>query len=121
MKKIISLALVCVLLVGTMFTLASCGTMLFGKYELVISDSNRVAYEFSFNKVTKTTTYGALGFEKTEVTEGKYEITEVEEGKYQITFTWDGETEPETTNFTQGEENGKKYVRIGILTYEKVD
>ena len=33
MKKIISLVLVCVLLVGCMFTLASCSTILMGKYE----------------------------------------------------------------------------------------
>ena len=123
MKKIISTILVCVLLLGCVMTLTSCGKMLSGKYELVLSESNRTSYEFSFNKVTRTITAGALGFTKDEVTEGKYKINEVEDGEFEITFTWDvdGEEKIETVSFSQGEEDGVKYIKLGIVKYNKVD
>ena len=121
MKKTISLALVCLLLVGTMLSLVSCGIMLNGKYELVITESNRVAYEFSGKKVTKTTTTGAFGFTKDETVSGEYKINEVEEGKYKITFTWEGETETETVDFSQGELDGVKFIKLGGFTLNKVE
>ena len=123
MKKIISTILVCVLILGCVMTLTSCGKMLSGKYECVLTESNRTTYEFSFNKVTRTVTAGALGFTKDTVTEGKYEINEVEDGKFEITFTWDvdGSEDIETVPFSQGEEDGVKYIKIGLLTYNKVD
>ena len=122
MKRIISTILVCVLLFGCVLTLASCGKMLSGKYELVISESNRTTYEFSMNKVTRTITAGALGFTKDTVTEGKYKINEVEKDKYEITFTWDvdGEEEIETVSFSQGEEDGVKYIKLGGFQLNKV-
>ena len=122
MKKIVSTFIVCVMLVSMIFTLVSCGKMLNGKYECVISDSNRIAYEFSLNKVTRTVTTGLFGYTNSQVTEGKYEINEVEENKYTITFTWDveGEEQIETVDFSEGEENGVKYIKLGILRYEKI-
>ena len=122
MKRIISTLLVCALLLGCVLTLASCGKMLMGKYEFVLSDSNKTTYEFMLNKVTKTTTAGIAGYTKDIVTEGTYEINEVEDGEYEITFTWtiDGEEEIETLYFAEGEENGVQYIKIGIVTYNKV-
>ena len=122
MKKTLSALLVCVLLVGTLFSLVSCGIMLSGKYELKITDDNHVVYEFSGKKVTKTKTSGILGYSKSETVEGKYEINEVEEGKFKITFTWETEEDSiEPLDFSQGEENGTKYIKLGGFTLNKVD
>jgi hypothetical protein len=122
MKKTLSALLVCVLLVGTLLSLVSCGIMLSGKYELKLTDDNHVVYEFSGKKVTKTTTRGVFGYSKSETVEGKYEINEVEEGKFQITFTWETEEDNiETLDFSQGEENGTKYIKLGGFTLNKVD
>ena len=127
MKRIISTILVCALLLGCVLSLASCGKMLFGKYEFKATDSNKivhdVVYDFSIGKVTKTTTDGLFGYTKDTVTEGKYKINEVENGKFEITFTWDvdGEEEIETVSFSQGEEDGVKYIKLGFTKYNKVD
>ena len=80
MKRTLSILLVCALLVGVIFTLTSCGNILFGEYE---NDLLNTTYEFSFNKVTKTTE--VLG--KHVVEEGTYKITG-EEGERKITFTF---------------------------------
>lgn len=123
MKKIVSLTLVCLLLVGTMLSLVSCGNMLSGKYEYKLTDDITTTYEFSFNKVTKTATSGIAGFTKTETSEGKYKINEVENDKFEITFTWDvdGEEKIETLSFAKGSENGVDYIKIGGITFNKVD
>ena len=65
MKKVISMTLVCVLLLGCVFALASCGKTISGTYELALSEDNKTTYEFSGRKVTKTVTAGLLGFSKT--------------------------------------------------------
>ena len=121
MKKIISMTLVYVLLLGCIFALASCGKTLSGTYELKISDDNKTTYDFSMSKVTKTTTTGLLGYSKTVTVEGKYKINEVEDNKFEITFTWnvDGEETIETISFAEGEENGVKYIKLGALTFNK--
>ena len=117
MKKIISTVLVCVLLLGCVLTLASCGKMLMGTYEMKITDGNKTTLEFTPFKVTRTVT--VLG--ESESTEGKYKIAENDEGKLEITFTWEGEEEPETMSFSQGEEDGVKYIELGgILKFKKV-
>ncbi len=120
MKKIVSLTLVCVLLVCTMLTLASC-SMVIGKYkaevDLLIGKSS-VTYEFSpFGTVTVTT--NTLGKETVE--EGKYELNDAGD---KITFTFeneDGVAESDTYDFAQGEENGVKYVKIGLIKYEQAE
>ena len=117
MKKIISTVLVCVLLLGCVLTLASCSKMLMGTYEMKITDGNKTTLEFTPFKVTSTVT--VLGESKS--TEGKYKIAENDEGKLEITFTWEGEEDVETLSFSQGEEDGKKYIRIGLITYYKAD
>ena len=121
MKKTISAVLVCVLLLGCVFALASCGKTLSGTYVFKLTDDNKTTYDFSMNKCTKTTTMGAIGFTKSETVEGKYEINEVEEGKFEITFTWDvdGEEKIETVSFSEGEENGVEYIKLGGIRYDK--
>ena len=61
MKKTLSLLLVCVLLVGCIFSLASCGKTLSGTYkaDVVVGGTS---YTFSGSKVTLTAE--VLGFEK---------------------------------------------------------
>ena len=118
MKKAISAVLVCVLLACTLLTLASCGKSLSGKYtaeiDLIVGKSS-VTYEFgAFGKVTVTT--NSLG--KETVQEGKYELNDAGD---EITITFenkDGEEESNSYKFVQGEENGVKYVKIGLVKYE---
>jgi len=62
MKKVLSAILVCVLLVGTMFTLVSCGNSLSGTYEGLLFD-----LKFKGSKVT-------IIVKDEEVLTGTYEI-----------------------------------------------
>ena len=111
MKKIISLVLVCVLLLGTVFSLASCSKMLVGEYKDALTGN--VTYEFGlFGKVTKTVD-NIIGDDT--VTEGKYEIND-DANKITLTFN----DEANTYDFATGEENGVKYIKIGLLKYEAV-
>ena len=125
MKKIISTILVCVLLLGCVMSLASCSKLLVGKYESEVDAvlaGGKVTYEFSAFKYTKTTTTTTvLGFEKTSVEEGSFKITENDEGEPVISFTFevDGVKEVETYSFSQGEEDGVSYIKIGLIKYTK--
>ena len=126
MKKIISTILVCVLLLGCVMSFTSCSKMLYGKYEAEVDAvvaGGKVVYEFTPFGYTKTTTTEVLGFEKDSVEEGKYKITENEDGDLTITFTYevDGKEEAESFSFSQGEEDGVKYVKLGLIKYTKVD
>ena len=126
MKRIISTILVCVLLLGCVMSLSSCGKMLTGKYEIeadAILAGGKVVYDFTPFGYTKTTTAEVLGFEKTVVEEGKYKITENDEGELTITFTYevDGEEKTESVAFSQGEENGVKYIKLGLVKFTKLD
>ena len=123
MKKVISMTLVCVLLLGCVFALASCGKTISGTYELALSEDNKTTYEFSGNKVTKKTP-SLLG--GTTVYEGTYEIKEdaENEGKYTITFTWGEDADKEEDGgvalpFSQGEKDGTKYIEILGIKYTK--
>lgn len=123
MKKTISAILVCVLLACTMLTLVSCGNMVLGTYKYTFSESNYEVYEFGmFGKVTKSTTTGAFGYTNTKTVEGKYEITETGENTYSISFTWETEEgeKIETLDYASGEENGVKYVQLGVFKYTEV-
>ena len=119
MKRIISLLLVCVLLVGSVFALASCSKMLSGKYELDAAVASKT-YEFSGNKVTIT--YEVLGFEKS--LEGTYKIAADEEGKETITFTFAADAEDADDyagefSFAEGKEGDESYIKIGGVKYVK--
>ena len=117
MKKVISTVLLCVLLVTSVFALASCN-MVTGEYEAEVLGTE-ITYEFgAFGKVTITVD-PIIGDES--VWEGKYELND--EGD-EITFTFEDEDAEEysgTQSFAQGEENGTKYVKIGLVTYKAVD
>ena len=115
MKKIISAVLVCMLLVGCVLALASCSKMLSGTYREDLAGN--VEYKFVGNKVTKTTDKIIGG---DEVKEGTYSISEADDGSKSITFEFEGEA-AETHRFVEGEENGQKYIKIGLLKYNKVD
>ena len=107
-------------------SLASCSSLLIGKYEAeldAVVAGGKVTYDFAVIKYTKTTTTEVLGFEKSTVEEGSFKISENDDGELTITFTYevDGEEKTETASFSQGEEDGVKYVKIGIVKYTRSD
>ena len=119
MKKIISLALVCLMLTCTMLTLASCG--LSGTYK-----SGTTSITFSGKKVTIVDEVTVLGTTISKTYEAEYTITEGDDDSKTITFTYADDAEKHLSlkgekNFVEGEENGKEYVRIGLITYYKAD
>ncbi len=119
MKKTISALLVCALLVCSVFALASCGKKLSGAYESALGTT----YEFSGNKVTMTQ---EIPFLDDVVIEGTYEITEDEDGKTVIIFTVENEDDEDKDfagkfSFSEGEEDGTKYIKIAGIKYEKVE
>ena len=120
MKRVISALLVCVLLVASVFAMASCGKMLSGKYELDAAVAG-AAYTFSGNKVTVTVE--VLGFEKN--FEGTYKIGENDDGDTVITFDFDEDKDASKYegefSFSDGEEDGVKYIKIGGVKYTKAD
>ena len=117
MKKIISTILVCVLLVGTLFALTSCGKTLTGKYEADFA-LVEVTYEFSALGNVKCTVAPVVGDET--VYEGKYSFNDAGD-KITITFENDDAEEYEGEyNFSSGEEDGTEYIKLGLIKYEKV-
>ena len=123
MKKIISTILVCVLLIGTMFTLASCSNILVGEYsyeaEVLGVDLEERTYEFGFLGNVTLTVDPPIGEDK--VYEGKYKLNDAGD---EITLTFENEEAEEysgTFKFAKGEEKGVKYVKIGIFKYELQD
>ena len=119
MKGIISALLVCVLLVGVVFALASCGKTLSGKYEaeanLGITTVN-YTYEFKGSKVTATVkSTNFLGQVESVTVEGTYEIEDDE-----ITFAWDSEEEVldgGTFTFEETEDG----IKIGKFEFKKAE
>ena len=113
MKKTIKLLAVVMVIAMLALTLVSCSKVIFGKYS---NELTFTTYEFQFNKVIKTTEIA--GFSKT--VEGTYQIVDSEEndGELIIKFTFGDETE--TYPFAQGEENGVKYIKIGLFQYDEV-
>ena len=120
MKKIVSVMLVCVLLVGTLLSLTSCGKTLTGTYKSELNmgiAATSTTYEFGiFGKVTCT--INSFGSES--VLEGEYEFNDAGD-KITLTFENDeGVKESNTYDFSSGEEDGVKYIKIGIVKYTKV-
>lgn len=117
MKKTVSAVLVCVMLVCTLFALTSCGKTISGKYKSEIDmgfAAMSTTYEFDiFGKVVRTT--NSLGSEKT--VEGKYEFIE-DDTKVTLTFP---EEDPATYDFSSGEEDGVKYIKLDGIKFTKVD
>lgn len=116
MKKIISAVLVCVLLVCSVFALASCGKTLSGKYEAELGLAE-VTYEFgAFGKVTCTVD-PIVGDDA--VYEGKYEFNE-DGDKITITLESDDEDADAYEGTYEFVENDK-YIKLGLIQYNKVD
>ena len=124
MKKIISAVLVCVLLVGCIFALASCAKTLNGTYEM---GSGVVGASYTFKGSNVTITYKLLGTE-TEI-EGTYVISEDEEKGQIITITIAAEDAEEegaedyngVHTLVEGTEGDKKFIKIDGVQYNKVE
>ena len=119
MKRIVSVLLVCVMLLGCVAALASCSKTLSGTYkrEGIFTDTT---YEFDGKNVTIVTALGSLSHTK----EATYVIEKADDGTSTITFTYkEGETPDEdlkgTKSFSEGEEDGVKYIKIGGVKYIK--
>ena len=123
MKKIISTILVCVLLLGCVFTLASCSKTVSGTYEGKIDiglASYAVTYTFSGKKVTAVSKGTVVGVVVSEEAKGTYEITENEDGTMEITFDFEEEKtvfKDGTVTFAEGED----YIQLAGLKYTKVE
>ena len=116
MKRIISTILVCVLLLGCVFTLASCGKMISGTYSAkteVAAQSVEVSYTFKGTKVALETKTTILGNVNTSTEEGKYSIDGDE-----ITFTFEDKDGKEVSN-TYTFEKGDGYIKIAGIEYKK--
>ncbi len=113
MKNLVKVMAVMLILVMAVACLASCGKKLSGEYKEAITGN--IVYKFSGSKYTQTID-NIIGDDT--VIEGKYEIDE-EAGKITFTYEVDGEEKSSTENFAEGEENGVKYIKIGILKYNK--
>ena len=132
MKKIVSLALVCIMLLGSVLALSSCGKIVTGKYEADITAIGTgvvITYEFSgLNKVTVTSKAKVIGFSSEPVViTGTYKIAEDEDGNSTITFDYDDDKEAEGAEkegvavpFGTGDDDGVKYVRIGGVKFKQV-
>jgi len=122
MKKIISTILVCVLLLGCVFTLASCSKTVSGTYEGKIDiglASYAVTYTFSGKKVTAVSKL-TVGVVVSEEAKGTYEITENEDGTMEITFDF----EEEKTVFKDGSvtfAEGEDYIQLAGVKYTKAE
>ena len=119
MKRIVSVILVCVMLLGCVATLASCSKILFGTYkrEGLFTETT---YEFDGKNVTIVTSIGSVSYTK----KATYVIEKADDGTSTITFTYEeGETPDEdlkgTKSFSEGEEDGVKYIKIGGVKYIK--
>ncbi len=128
MKKTISTILVCVLLVGSLLSLASCEVagFVFGTYsrtDKIIVDVT-TTYEFSLTEVTKTvTTENLIGDGKNTTTETmKYKVGENDEGEKVIAFTVETDDGSKTTeySFNSGKDDGGSYIEIAGTRYYSV-
>ena len=129
MKKTISTILVCVLLIGSIFSLSSCEVagFVFGTYSrtydaLVVEET--VTYKFGLGKVEViTTTEGQIsGNTETTTKEYKYKVTENEKGEKVIIFTVenDNDAKPIELSFNSGSDDGGAYIEIGGIRYYAV-
>jgi hypothetical protein len=125
MKKITSLLLVVAMLVVCVFAFTSCNMIRFGKYEaevdaVVAGGKTTIEFTLMMVKVTSSTTI--LGSTNTEIYEGTYSI-EGEEGDLQIIFDFDGEApsafSADSYDFSEGEDEDGKYVKIGLVKYHE--
>ncbi len=115
MKKFTSVLLVCVLLLGVMFTLVSCGNTLSGTYEGMLFD-----LKFKGSKVT-------IIINDEEALTGTYEIKDKDDDKQTIAFDFVDEKDADEDEKKALElidailgsdlsfEKGDDYIKIGLL------
>lgn len=115
MKKTLKIASLMLVLVMTVFVFASCATRLSGTYKSDSILGSTTTIEFS-GKNYKSVTDALIG--NNIVEEGTYAIDE-EAGKITFTFEQDGEEATRTSSFSQGEEDGVKYIKIDGIKYNK--
>lgn len=123
MKKITSLLLVCVLLVGCVFTLASCVfsagpiTIISGKYE---ADLTLAEYTLEFSPFGGLTVVEDPIVGDANTYKGKYKV-DLEEKEINITWDGDGPSAlvlPDGDSaFSYGEKDGKEYIDIGLIRF----
>lgn len=117
MKKTVRIAALMLVLVMTVFVLASCGNKPKGEYTVkveIAGQSVETTYDFGGKNYTCTVKTTFLGTVNTEVTEGTYEIIEAEDGSLEIALTVDDKT----STFTY--EKADEYIKIGGVQYNKV-
>ena len=123
MKKIVSLALTCVLLTGLVLSLASCGLM-FGTYKEVLT--GEVGFKFTPFTIT------LIDGDGDKIITGTYEIEKDGDNRIiDIDFDDDDLEDLSITKritaelydgehaFKEYEEDGTKYITIGITTFKK--
>ena len=116
MKKIISLATLCLIIVGMMLTLASCG--LSGSYK-----NGQTTLTFKGDTVTVVIENEIKGTIITTTYEAEYEIIEKDDSRT-IKFTYAEGADKYLAlmgekSFSEGEKDGQKYIQIGLITYYK--
>lgn len=130
MKKIISTVLLCVLLVSSLFVLASCNTIsgtYAGTLDVGIA-SYTVTYEFKGNDVTVSSKLSTVIGDLTPASvSGTYELGEDEEGNKTITFDYSSEDDVDgaeeegvAVSFNQGSDDDGKYIEIAGVKYYEV-
>ncbi len=111
--RIMSLALVAVMLCAT---LASCGGVASGEYVNGDTSITKTYSKYTFSGSKFTLEVYVLGNKVgDESFEGKYKVKDGE-----ITFTWENAEGEEKTN-TQTFEETDEGIKIGALTYKKVE
>lgn len=128
MKKTISTILVCVLLVGTLLSLASCEMLglvigTYAKTTEFLGVETTTTYEFSGKEVTVSTVTTMGNTSTTSNKTGEYEIGENEEGQKTITLTFtneDGEGTVTTYTFNSGKDDNGAYIELDGTRYDSV-
>ena len=122
MKKTIRILSAVMVIAMLALTLVACGKTLNGKYSSEVDwgiVKGEVTYEFKGKNVTMTTVTGIVGFEKTDVQEGTYEITKSAEdsSKLVIKFTFGDNTT--TYSFSEGTVDGEKVIIINGTNFKR--
>ena len=129
MKKVLSTILVCVLIVGSLLALSSCGRIS-GTYEGSLNlgfAAYTVTYSFNGNNVEITSQLTSqIGSLNPSVVNATYVVEEKEDGTMTITFDYgdaeaaDGMEEGGVAlPFAEGTENGETYIKIAGIKYIK--